>query len=119
MFFFIFYVCMIFFRLLLSCFVFFFLMIRRPPRSTRTDTLFPYTTLFRSISSADPWPFTHNHKIVLLGNGRAKGYIDAEIRYGSQGFKTTTIGTYEDEYQKENGVWKFRSRKFTATPASY
>src|SRR3546814_4966617 len=26
---------------------FFFLMIRRPPRSTRTDTLFPYTTLFR------------------------------------------------------------------------
>src|SRR3546814_8341330 len=31
--------------------VFFFLMIRRPPRSTRTDTLFPYTTLFRSRSA--------------------------------------------------------------------
>src|SRR3546814_16589808 len=30
------------------CYFFFFLMIRRPPRSTRTDTLFPYTTLFRS-----------------------------------------------------------------------
>src|SRR3546814_15122138 len=29
-------------------FFFFFLMIRRPPKSTRTDTLFPYTTLFRS-----------------------------------------------------------------------
>src|SRR3546814_16709179 len=29
-------------------FCFLFLMIRRPPRSTRTDTLFPYTTLFRS-----------------------------------------------------------------------
>src|SRR3546814_18757054 len=28
--------------------MFFFLMIRRPPRSTRTDTLFPYTTRFRS-----------------------------------------------------------------------
>src|SRR3546814_5345169 len=28
--------------------ILFFLMIRRPPRSTRTDTLFPYTTLFRS-----------------------------------------------------------------------
>src|SRR3546814_16608225 len=28
----------------------FFLMRRRPPRSTRTDTLFPYTTLFRSVS---------------------------------------------------------------------
>src|SRR3546814_3684699 len=35
----------------ISCYIFccfFFLMIRRPPRSTRTDTLFPYTTLFRS-----------------------------------------------------------------------
>src|SRR3546814_15612985 len=30
-------------------------MIRRPPRSTRTDTLFPYTTLFRSWS-APHWP---------------------------------------------------------------
>src|SRR3546814_17482801 len=36
---------LIFFRFL---FFFFFLMIRRPPISTRTDTLFPYTTLFRS-----------------------------------------------------------------------
>src|SRR3546814_4445354 len=32
------------------CLLFFCLMIRRPPRSTRTDTLFPYTTLFRSMS---------------------------------------------------------------------
>src|SRR3546814_12455818 len=32
---------------------FFFLMIRRPPRSTRTDTLFPYTTLFRSSVARD------------------------------------------------------------------
>src|SRR3546814_18456240 len=32
---------------LLYLLIFFFLMIRRPPRSTRTDTLFPYTTLFR------------------------------------------------------------------------
>src|SRR3546814_12166477 len=34
--------------------LFFFLMIRRPPRSTRTDTLFPYTTLFRSITVPAP-----------------------------------------------------------------
>src|SRR3546814_20479249 len=38
---------------ILSLFFCFFLMIRRPPRSTRTDTLFPYTTLFRS--KADEW----------------------------------------------------------------
>src|SRR3546814_20445889 len=36
--------------LTLYCF-FFFLIIRRPPRSTRTDTLFPYTTLFRSVAA--------------------------------------------------------------------
>src|SRR3546814_17508688 len=39
----------------------FFLMIRRPPRSTRTDTLFPYTTLFRSDRSG-----------VHLAGGREK-----------------------------------------------
>src|SRR3546814_15062370 len=39
----------IFISYLYFCIIFcFFLMIRRPPRSTRTDTLFPYTTLFRS-----------------------------------------------------------------------
>src|SRR3546814_15384933 len=34
--------------ILLFVFCFFFLIVRQPPRSTRTDTLFPYTTLFRS-----------------------------------------------------------------------
>src|SRR3546814_6808991 len=40
----------------LLCFVvlFFFVMILRPPRSTRTDTLFPYTTLFRSRFRPEP-----------------------------------------------------------------
>src|SRR3546814_5629573 len=37
-------------------------MIRRPPRSTRTDTLFPYTTLFRSQPS--PVGGTHRHQQV-------------------------------------------------------
>src|SRR3546814_6172877 len=34
---------------------FFFLMIQRPPRTTRTDTLFPYTTLFRSAGKSALW----------------------------------------------------------------
>src|SRR3546814_19227122 len=42
-------------------------MIRRPPRSTRTDTLFPYTTLFRSPAHADP-PGKR-----AQGHGRAPG----------------------------------------------
>src|SRR3546814_11316362 len=36
--------------------MFLFLMLRRPPRSTRTDTLFPYTTLFRSGAAFCTWP---------------------------------------------------------------
>src|SRR3546814_12900161 len=40
---------------LFVAFLFFFLMIRRPPRSTRTDTLFPYTTLFRSRHHRAVW----------------------------------------------------------------
>src|SRR3546814_12579717 len=40
--------CLFCFLFVYSFFIIFFLMIRRPPRSTRTDTLFPYTTLFRS-----------------------------------------------------------------------
>src|SRR3546814_8344734 len=42
-------VCDLFCIILLYCRMFCFLMIRRSPRTTRTDTLFPYTTLFRSI----------------------------------------------------------------------
>src|SRR3546814_12166770 len=46
----------LFLRVALILFLFFFfLMIRRPPRSTRTDTLFPYTTLFRSHLALDSW----------------------------------------------------------------
>src|SRR3546814_11723364 len=34
-------------------FLFYFLMLQRPPRSSRTDTLFPYTTRFRSFADVD------------------------------------------------------------------
>src|SRR3546814_5605254 len=45
-------------------------MIRRPPRSTRTDTLFPYTTLFRSQFGNDeppPFPFPHGERGRIIG----------------------------------------------------
>src|SRR3546814_17049446 len=45
----------------------FFLMIRRPPRSTRTDTLFPYTTLFRSQGPADMGQFQAFSQVDRLG----------------------------------------------------
>src|SRR3546814_12010723 len=54
---FIFYVVVAFVSLsILLCCSFFFLMLRRPPRSTRTDTLFPYTTLFRSLAEREIAP---------------------------------------------------------------
>src|SRR3546814_8204972 len=45
----------------------FFLMIRRPPRSTRTDTLFPYTTLFRSAEPADHRSADRAGDVVVAG----------------------------------------------------
>src|SRR3546814_446232 len=41
--------CVLVSSVLVTAVLFFFLMIRRAPRSTRTDTLFPYSTLFRSM----------------------------------------------------------------------
>src|SRR3546814_5149487 len=56
-----------------------FLMIRRPPRSTRTDTLFPYTTLFRSIEMAFKTRITEmlgiEHPIVQ-GGMQSVGYAE-------------------------------------------
>src|SRR3546814_4698640 len=57
--------------------IFFFLMIRRPPRSTRTDTLFPYTTLFRSTLTADPGALYHFADVTLDGVLAAGGKSDA------------------------------------------
>src|SRR3546814_4792972 len=45
------------------------LMIRRPPRSTRTDTLFPYTTLFRSRAKFRRPPNSSKRQIIEPGKG--------------------------------------------------
>src|SRR3546814_5909345 len=49
-------------------------MIRRPPRSTRTDTLFPYTTLFRSLGGRDHQPDRAFHH----GDHRRHGGLDRD-----------------------------------------
>src|SRR3546814_18140841 len=62
---------------------FFFLRIRRPPRSTRTDTLFPYTTLFRS----QAFPYFNNDlgRQTLLGTAKDRGDpgVDPLFDYGA------------------------------------
>src|SRR3546814_3310861 len=55
-------------------------MIRRPPRSTRTDTLFPYTTLFRSPSPAVRYPVTALLRVLHDGPpGRHRGHRLASL----------------------------------------
>src|SRR3546814_20258304 len=59
---------------LLCLSILFFLMIRRPPRSTRTDTLFPYTTLFRSpvhLRHGD----VHQHDVWLQVGDQSHGLL--------------------------------------------
>src|SRR3546814_9647966 len=67
---------------------FYFLMIRRPPRSTRTDTLFPYTTLFRSRERLD---VLRGHESSAIGEGHrscctkksdapARAHSEADVR---------------------------------------
>src|SRR3546814_10721922 len=67
-------------------------MLRRPPSSTRTDTLFPYTTLFRSggggrpegraIAKAPAW---HKRSALLLRRPEKRGYACTAIRQVGSG----------------------------------
>src|SRR3546814_15170090 len=71
-------------------------MIRRPPRSTRTDTLFPYTTLFRSRRSLGPQhnrpAETRREAILQIFLSCQAQCIERETFLGS-GFKKMTKGT--------------------------
>src|SRR3546814_3932377 len=67
-------------------------MIRRPPRSTRTDTLFPYTTLFRSESSATqrrPRPPAQREEGVMMINPAA---LDASAPRSASGHELMDQG---------------------------
>src|SRR3546814_19826633 len=80
-------------------FVFFFLMIRRPPRSTRTDTLFPYTTLFRAI----PWPACRRFHAHERSAGRLGRQVAGPRGLAADGRGRRVMGTYPDEPGHRNG----------------
>src|SRR3546814_17138602 len=74
-------------------------MIRRPPRTTRNDTLFPYTTLFRSTSSDVRRAFgAASHPASELANDRASALFQATVEaveeavYNSLFMATTVHG---------------------------
>src|SRR3546814_13935344 len=69
----------------MSCTVvyfFFFLMIRRPPRSTRTDSLFPYTTLFRSLHGVFPVIVVDKYQVQI---GRIPDFLAPKPAVGNDG----------------------------------
>src|SRR3546814_18851061 len=68
----------------------FLLMIRRPPRSTRTDTLFPYTTLFRSLTDIQRTRFAHDTQNRLRFTVDALGSV-AENVYDALGDLVSTV----------------------------
>src|SRR3546814_4542078 len=63
-------------------------MIRRPPRSTRTDTLFPYTTLFRSLSL---WSWQDSVKAVFLDRVSVLAEYDRCIHSPSREFRLPSV----------------------------
>src|SRR3546814_9981765 len=64
---------------------FFFLMLRRPPRSTRTDTLFPYTTLFRSLALGfEEIGGEHRRDHARDGKAHQHGHHDREAEIRSE-----------------------------------
>src|SRR3546814_2220400 len=61
-----------------------FLMIRRPPRSTRTDTLFPYTTLFRSVVGGDGHRLLVRAEVALAHGGHVGLRVGRPLAHRSE-----------------------------------
>src|SRR3546814_952884 len=96
-------------------FHFFFLMIRRPPRSTRTDTLFPYTTLFRSSYALASLGFGFTRPGFTAGSSLAVG-PDAQ---GSVAGKVTSVNGASFVLGPSIGVGLYGDRKSTRLNSSH
>src|SRR3546814_4896021 len=91
--------------------MFFFLMILRPPRSTHTDTLFPYTTLFRSTDFSPRANERPKKQAELLGAAGSRtptkcwlGMLQSESRYHQQRLqqiRSKLIKTRSEEHTSE------------------
>src|SRR3546814_8078444 len=66
---------------------------RRPPRSTRTDTLFPYTTLFRSLLFTPPAYFALGILGISVIASLSEGSLIKGLMAGVIGLMIATVGT--------------------------
>src|SRR3546814_12992536 len=89
----------------------FFLMIRRPPRSTRTDTLFPYTTLFRS-PSASASPQTDPQDIDTSKQNTVVDESGQPILIGPAALTGDEVGDAAATTDQQTGTQRFVSVDF-------
>src|SRR3546814_1607777 len=82
----------------------FFLRIRRPPRSTRTDTLFPYTTLFRSDGAADHRPFRAGRRDRDGRRDGGRGNARSSYRGGQAGGGLRSDSPHQDGSRRKRPV---------------
>src|SRR3546814_11312220 len=90
--------------------VFFFLILRRPPRSTRTDTLFPYTTLFRSfrdqasvtvVLASAGYPESSSKGDVISGVEDAEAVEDVDVIHAGTAIAGGSLVTRSEEHTSE------------------
>src|SRR3546814_5930442 len=83
-------------------------MIRRPPRSTRTDTLFPYTTLFRSDLDDVQRHVAARHRAELLAQLFDVGALlaDDDARAGGIDRHAAQLCRTLDHHLRDRGLWQ-------------
>src|SRR3546814_12919139 len=87
-------------------------MIRRPPGSTRTDTLFPYTTLFRSVGSdlERQWPADRCLQLPDVSHAGFDGFPRLEWRQQEPGVECLPSTPGAKECQVLTHPWRIQSR---------
>src|SRR3546814_20826985 len=80
-------------------------MIRRPPRSTRTDTLFPYTTLFRSVKAGiDPLEERQREAAEALAAAQAAQVAGVTFKTVAETYIATNEGSWRNDKHRQQ--WK-------------
>src|SRR3546814_11374829 len=86
--------------------IFCFLMIRAPPRSTRTDTLFPYTTLFRSAILSPELSINFSKAGMLAPDGKCKTFDEKADGYvRGEGCGVVILKRLSDALRDKDSIW--------------